>query len=117
MDKDEVIQLRDRIIDIAEKARREGLLAIDEEVDQDKAQNLDILNLGLQMVVDGIDGKDIEDILVNLRNNDLSEIPRMVLDMIIVGVLSIQCGDNPRIIDLKMISRVPEDIRPERIKF
>ena len=52
----------DRIVEFAEKARREGLLALDAEVGQIED---DFLRKGMQLVVDGTDPELVREILEN----------------------------------------------------
>jgi flagellar motor component MotA len=95
--------IHDFILEISEKARREGLLAIEEMIDYTKAQEMDPLNLGLQLVVDGTDGAIIERVFDNLIEYK-SGYELRLLKIIKDGVLSVQAGDNPRIITVLLKS-------------
>jgi chemotaxis protein MotA len=61
------IDLVDMFIDFAEKARREGLLSLEEEVNSDAKRKHDdpLIKKGMSMVVDGIDATAIEKIFEN----------------------------------------------------
>lgn len=61
------IALVDMFIDFAEKARREGLLSLEEEVNSDSsgAKSDPLIKKGMSMVVDGIDATAIEKIFEN----------------------------------------------------
>jgi flagellar motor component MotA len=112
-------EIASRILDFSEKARREGLLALEEEID---ANNSDMRNgslfwRGLRLVVDGTDSDYIRDIMHNYmvdivktlevsHTYDASNILARCM-MITRGVLGIQNGDNPRIIALTMDSLIP----------
>jgi flagellar motor component MotA len=111
-DKEFALLMISELLEISEKARREGLLAIEEKIDIALARNMDILNLGLQLIVDGVDAEIVEDILrsINSHNSDPHTIE--INNLIIEGILGIQRGDNPRIIDLKMRSKLSPEIRP-----
>jgi flagellar motor component MotA len=47
------IEFAARALKLSEKARREGLLALEEESDQEKIDNRDIFEYGLRFVIDG----------------------------------------------------------------
>jgi flagellar motor component MotA len=81
----------------AEKARREGLLALEEELDKEKIDSRDIFDYGLRFVVDGTDGSLINEILSNIVNQEKDEQLRTLMNIQKRAVLSIQAGDNPRI--------------------
>jgi hypothetical protein len=65
----------------AEKSRREGLLALEEELDQAKMDERDIFEYGLRFVVDGTDAEIIETILSNIIKQEKDE------DIIILNIL------------------------------
>jgi flagellar motor component MotA len=87
-----------RALEYSEKARREGLLALEEESDQKKIDERDIFEYGLRFVVDGVDKKFIEKILTNIIKQEKDE------DMVILkniqkeAVLMIQEGVSPRLL-------------------
>jgi flagellar motor component MotA len=90
---------RDEIESVhAEKSRREGLLALEDELDQAKIDERDIFEYGLRFVVDGIHSELIEKILSNLIKQEKDE------DIIILktiqkeAVLGIQDGTSPRML-------------------
>ena len=57
------IAMLEDILNCAEKARREGLLALEEGLDQGKTNERDIFVYGLGFVTDGTDNVLIEKIL------------------------------------------------------
>jgi flagellar motor component MotA len=86
-----------KALENAKKARREGLLALEEELDKEKIDSRDIFEYGLRLVVDGTDGSLINEILSNIVNQEKDEQLRTLMNIQKRAVLSIQAGDNPRI--------------------
>lgn len=89
---------------LSETARREGILALEEKLDDLDVESKygafarELLNL----VVDGIDTKTVVKIARTLADSsDLSEGERTLFEMITTLVVSIQIGDNPRILAKK----------------
>lgn len=82
----------DVLVGLSEKARREGLLALEDDLD-----NLEdpLLKFGLLLVVDGTDPEIISAALVNCLA--AVEPDRLLSAVVIIeGVLAIQEGVNPR---------------------
>jgi flagellar motor component MotA len=111
-EKEFALSMVSRLLELSEIARREGLLALEEQIDAALARNMDILNLGLQLIVDGVDAEIVEDILKNINFHNRDPHTVEINNLIIEGILCIQAGDNPRIVDLKMRSKLPPEIRP-----
>ena len=86
-----------KALEYAEKARREGLLALEDELDQEKIRTRDIFEYGLRFVIDGTDREIIDEILSNIINQERDEEIRILMNIQKRAVLSIQAGDNPRI--------------------
>ena len=116
IEKKQYLPLMKEIYDFAVTARREGLLAI-----EDRLQELfyPLLKTALQLIVDGTDGKEVTDIVqrIILVSN---ETPDKIYEgcIILAGALAIQEGDNPRIVRDKMQSflgniELPEYDHPE----
>ena len=106
-EKDELVSLIDLLVQASEKSRREGLLALEDDIDEYMHP---LLKLGMQFVVDGTDPDIIQSILTS-RILSENKRGRDFLEQIIIcdGVLSIQSGDNPRIIMVKCFSYLGED--------
>ena len=101
-DKIQIVPLIDLIVRASEKARKQGLLALEDDVN---AYENPSLILGMQLVVDGTDPRLIESILT-ARIFSTNKRGKELLEQIIVcdGVLSIQAGDNPRLTEVKLFS-------------
>ena len=109
------------MVDFSEKARREGILALDEGIDDNSGIYADLhgmlwdyFKVLMRLVVDGTDASVIENIATYLvsttnANNDV------LLTMMVIseGVLSIQAGDNPRILTERLLSMLGWDGRKE----
>ena len=89
---------------LSEKARREGLLSLEEKTDSDKLNRRDIFEYGLRFVVDGADAEIIRGILSNIIKQEEDKYARRLMEIKEEAVLSIQAGDNPRIIAYKLNS-------------
>jgi flagellar motor component MotA len=87
-----------RALAFAEKSRRQGLLALEEEMDEEKFNERDVFEYGLRFVVDGTDKESIEKILSNLVNQEKDEYKRILKTMQKEAVLMIQDGTNPRVL-------------------
>jgi flagellar motor component MotA len=66
----EYYKVSERAIFLSNKARKEGLLAMEDEIDDDKLYRRDILEYGLRLTVDGTDNSLIRDILENIINQE-----------------------------------------------
>jgi flagellar motor component MotA len=99
----EAAKIHDFILEVSEKARREGLLAVEEMIDHEKAEQMDPLNMGLTLVIDGTDGTIIEKVYDNIIEQKFG-FDKQLLKIIKDGVLSVQAGDNPRIITVLLKS-------------
>ena len=104
------------ILNCAEKARREGLLALEEGLDQEKADERDIFVYGLGFVVDGTDSVLIEKILSNIIAQEKDEYSRILKMIQKEAVLGIQEGLNPRILIHVLTSYADIPLNDERMK-
>ena len=77
------------------KARREGLLALEDDIDFEKAHKRDIFEYGIRFVVDGTDEELIEKILSNIINQEKDGYSKTLKTIQKEAVLSIQQGHNP----------------------
>lgn len=85
-----VMQLRD----LAEKATKSGLLALESELSQISDP---FLNLGVQLIIDRVEAQNLQDILdSDIYYNESNG--RQLMKKIIIreGLLRIQAGDTPR---------------------
>lgn len=116
------LSLRESLVRMAEKGRREGLLSLENDANE---VDDDFLKKGLLMVIDGGDPEMIKDILgseiafygkdgkMKIEEETLGMEKDLAHDlktkeMILAGVLLIQSGDNPGIVDVKLAAFNPE---------
>ena len=85
-------------LSVSEKARREGLLALEETLDSGRASNREIFEYGMQFVVDGTDAAIIDKILSRIISHEKDTYKALLKAIEKEAVLSIQAGDNPRIL-------------------
>jgi flagellar motor component MotA len=82
-------------LDCSEKGRREGLLALEEVLDQEKIGNRDVFEYGLRFVIDGTDEEIIEKVLSNLIKQEQDEDLRTLKTIQKEAVLMVREGTNP----------------------
>ena len=106
-EKTELLSVIDIVVKAAEKARQEGLLALDDDVG--KYPN-PLQRIGMQLVVDGTDPEIIKSMLA-ARILSENRSGKDFLEQVIIydSVLSIQSGDNPRIVEEKCFSYLGKD--------
>jgi hypothetical protein len=90
-------EIVESIVAIAEVARAQGLLALEDV----RCGDNPFFQLGLQMAVDGADPDIVHAILERTKTTMLHELEER-LSMMIEGIESIQMGDNPRIIEARL---------------
>jgi flagellar motor component MotA len=83
-----------RAVQLSKKARREGLLALEEEIIHEKSTGRDILEFGLRFVVDGTDRSIIEKILSNIVQQEKDKYSRLLMEIKKETVLSLSEGIN-----------------------
>jgi flagellar motor component MotA len=110
LEREEVVFIK-RAYALSEKARREGPLSLEPELDKAGIAAGDIFEYGLPFVIDGVDADLIERILDNLITHENDPVKKNMCVAKKEALLSIQCGDNPRILRAKCISHFSDDIR------
>ena len=110
------ITILENILNCAEKARREGLLALEEGFDPEKTGERDIFEYGLRFVIDGTDKELIEKILSNIIAQEKDEYLRVLKTIQKEAVLAIQEGLNPRILIHVLNSYTDIPLNDEKIK-
>ena len=91
-------QVLERAMIFSQTSLREGLLTLEKMIDEEKADVRDIFEYGMRFAVDGIDAAVIRDILENISKQEKDEYIRLLKDIQLEAVLSIQAGCNPRIL-------------------
>ena len=82
----------------SDKARREGLLSLEEDIEKEKEKinSRDIFFYGLRFAIDGTDKEIIDQILSNLIDQEKDEYLHLLKTIQKEAVLSIQSAENPR---------------------
>jgi len=110
-DKESAIPTIQKIINFAYLARREGVLALEAETDEEENY---FLKTGLMLIVDGTDPDLVRAILERLLLADEHTDAELLIRLLsIEGVLSIQQGENPYIILIKLGAMLGEKYLPE----
>ena len=91
-------------LQLQKKARKEGLLALEEMINHEKVMQRDILEYGLRFVVDGTDAVVIRDILSYIIEQEEDKYTRKLMEIKAETVLSVQAGDNTNILAHKLNS-------------
>jgi len=121
MNRDEFIKTYHDFIDTAMgatlKARREGLLAIESDLDQKKVDERDVFNYGMRFVLDGVIPEIIDKILSNIIEQEKDEYSRRLKKIQKEAVLNIQQGTNPKILHCVLNSYTDLPITPEEARL
>jgi flagellar motor component MotA len=96
----------ERVYIMSDKARREGLLAIEEMIDENKYIHRDVFEYGLRLVIDGTDAQFIKKILTNIIELEDDKNKKLLKNIQQEAVLAIQEGLNPRLLMLLLNSYV-----------
>ena len=83
---------------LAEKARKEGLLSLEDDFDPEKIRTRDIFEYGLRFTVDGTDSDIVNKILSNIIEQDKDEYSHRFKTIQKEAVLMIQSGINPQLL-------------------
>jgi flagellar motor component MotA len=109
-------EIAKRALKYSEKARKEGLLSLEDDLDRAKINVRDIFEYGMSFVIDGVDYELIEEILTNIIKQEKDE------DMIILkniqkdAVLMIQAGTNPRLLCALLNSHTDITLQEDEIQ-
>jgi len=101
-----IVRMADRL---SMKARREGLVALEDDILDIDGKKAEVFKLGLQLVVDGVDCGYINRILSNIIDREKDGEARRHKAMEKETVLSIQAGENQRILASKLLYHLRED--------
>jgi flagellar motor component MotA len=105
-----------RALKYAERARREGLLSLEDDLDQAKINERDIFEYGLSFVVDGVDYALIEEILTNIIKQEKDEDMKILKNIQKDAVLMIQAGSNPRLLCALLNSHTDITLQEDEIQ-
>jgi flagellar motor component MotA len=106
-----------RALMLTEKAIREGLLSLEDLIDEEKYLQRDIFEYGLTLVVDGIDAAIIDQILTNVIGLETDNDKKLLKKIQKEAVLAMQAGTNPRILLMLLNSHVNIDVENTMKKY
>lgn len=121
--KKERLDLCDSFVLSSEKARREGILALEDEVydfEQEKSLDKYMLfhNTLLRMMVDGVDGKNLSLVADNyIATSCDNDFETLAFNVIKTGVINIQEGNSPDIQKTILISMLGLKNMTENAKY
>jgi flagellar motor component MotA len=84
-----------RALYCSKKEHREGILALEEEIIEEKVEERDMFEYGLHFVIDGIDKKIIEKILSNIIKQETDEQMKIIKTIQKEAVLMLEEGLHP----------------------
>ena len=120
MNRDEFVKkyydIAGRALVFCEKARREGLLALEKESDKEKINDRDVFEYGIRFVIDGTDQELIDKILSNIINQEQDQNMRTLKTIQKEAVLMIQDGINPQLLYALLNSYTGISLREDELK-
>jgi flagellar motor component MotA len=100
-----------RALFCSEKARHEGLLALEDVMDHEKAESRDIFEYGLRFIIDGTDGSFIDKLLLNIINQEKDETRFLLKTIQKEAVIKIAEYNNPRVIPCWLNSYIVDQLK------
>lgn len=112
----------EKVLELCNLARKEGLLALEEETQNlEELQNEKHLKSMMMLIVDGTDPELVEEIsTARMFASNMQGAEELNYLIMLMGCLSLQRGENPRIIEEKLLALLPEeavDVYRERQKI
>jgi len=89
-------KLAPRIIELYETSKKNGLLALEEMINGEKAGQRDILEYSIRFIVDGIDSKLLEKVLSNIVRQEEDKYTRLLMEIKKEAALQLMEGINSR---------------------
>lgn len=115
IEKKECLETLSKILEFSATSRKEGLLALDQEIEKLDSY---FMRKSLMFITDGLDPESIRTILLNyIIVGDYKGKALLERILVLEGVLLIQAGEKPLIIKEKLSSYFGEDFIPEIEKF
>ena len=106
-----ILKIIDEIAYLSHIGRKEGLLALESECYKMDETDKKYLKTMIMLVVDGTDPELIEEIcLMRYMASGFKGYEALIYMLQMFGVLAIQAGENPRVIEEKLLAMVPESV-------
>ena len=109
-------EIAKRALILAKKAMKNGLLSLEYEIDNEKADERDILEYGLRFVIIGTDWEWIDKLLSNIIQQEKDEYLRMLKNIQKKAVLSMYEGWNPRIMYTHLNSLTDISLKDDEVR-
>jgi flagellar motor component MotA len=108
-----------KLMSLSMSAKKEGLLALEDQMDNEKEMNRHPLYSGLRMVIDGTYEGIIRQWYDNIMESDcpVPSYERIIHKVIKTGILGIQNGFHERVLFFMMDSCIPLQNRPKIFKL
>ena len=120
MNRDEFVkryyEVAERALILAQKARRVGLLELEDDIDLEKVEERDIFEYGLRFIVDGTDKDIVNGILSNIITHEKDEYLILLKNIQKEAILLIQYGMTPTIIHAMLNSYTDLSIKDDETK-
>lgn len=103
-----------KLFELLKTARSKGLLALEEKVKRGEYAYPELLRIGIELVVDGTDPAIIKDIFANyLLSSALTNQEFLENMLVCQGILAIQDGENPNIVQERLCAFFGIDFRTD----
>ncbi|MCL2704721.1 MAG: hypothetical protein FWE72_00740 [Spirochaetaceae bacterium] len=107
----EEVAFIERAVSISEKARREGIPALEDERSSEGYAEGDIFEYGLSLIIDDLSPRYIEAVLDAMIKRERCPWKKKMGQVKKAAVLSIQSYDNPRILEEHLMCYFDDDVR------
>lgn len=105
-----LLEIIDEIAHLSHIGRKEGLLALEEAACNMEKSSQKYMKMLIMLIVDGTDPELVEEIgIMKYITNDFTAYDGLACLMQLVGGLAIQQGNNPRVIQEKLLAMVPDE--------
>ena len=120
MNRDEFVKryykVAERALVLAQKAWKEGLLELEDDIDREKEEERDIFEYGLRFIVDGTDNDIVNGILSNIIRHEKDEYMILLKNIQKEAILSIQYGMTPTIIHAMLNSYTDLSLKDDEVR-
>ena len=114
-EKKSLLKIIEQMIELANLARKEGILSLEEQIEKSDDQ---FFKTGLSLIVDGTDPDLVKDIMsVKITTSFKTGAELLSQFMIRDGVIAVQAGMNPRIIEAKLLAYLGGEFTSQDIKL
>jgi len=93
-----------KALNLSEKARREGLLALEESINEETYKDRNIFYYGMRLIIDGTDASFIDKLLSNMISHEKNKQKKLLKELQKQACLLIQEGTNTRLIEIMLLS-------------